>query len=76
MLLFGVTIPATVPQRSEFLERLMNYYVFYIKIEENLLQILISKPCCILSLFCRVDFLTVQEYESFLSSFDYDGLLF
>ena len=54
----------------------MNYYVFYIKIEENLLQILISKPCCILSLFCRVDFLTVQEYESFLSSFDYDGLLF
>jgi len=28
MLPFGVTIPATVPQRSEILEGLMNYPVF------------------------------------------------
>jgi hypothetical protein len=28
MLLFGVTIPATVPQRSEIPEGLMNYPVF------------------------------------------------
>jgi phage terminase large subunit-like protein len=30
MLLFGVTIPATVPQRSEILEELMNYPVYII----------------------------------------------
>jgi hypothetical protein len=29
MLPFGVTIPATVPQRSEFPEGLMNYPVLY-----------------------------------------------
>jgi hypothetical protein len=29
MLLFGVTIPATAPQRSEIPEGLMNYPVFY-----------------------------------------------
>ena len=28
MLRFGVTIPATVPQRSEFLEGLMNYPIY------------------------------------------------
>jgi hypothetical protein len=31
MLPFGVTIPATVPQRSEIPEGLMNYPVFSIK---------------------------------------------
>ena len=30
MLPFGVTIPATVPQRSEILEGLMNYPVYLI----------------------------------------------
>ena len=30
MLPFGVTIPATVPQRSEIPERLMNYPVFWL----------------------------------------------
>jgi len=28
MILFGVTLPATVPQRSEILEELMNYLVY------------------------------------------------
>jgi len=28
MIPFGVTIPVTIPQRSEFLEGLMNYPVF------------------------------------------------
>jgi hypothetical protein len=31
MLLFGVTIPATVPQRAEIPEELMNYPVYDIK---------------------------------------------
>jgi len=35
MLLFGVTIPATVPQRSEILEGLMNYSV-YLKLDIHL----------------------------------------
>ena len=31
MLPFGVTIPATVPQRSEFPEGLMNYPVYTVR---------------------------------------------
>jgi hypothetical protein len=33
MLPFGVTIPATVPQRSDIPERLMNYSVYVIFLE-------------------------------------------
>ena len=39
MLPFGVTIPATVPQRSEIPEGLMNYPVFIQPYSDMLLQI-------------------------------------
>jgi hypothetical protein len=35
MLPFGVTIPATVPQRSEFPEGLMNYHIFSAALKER-----------------------------------------
>ena len=39
MLFFGVTIPATVPQRSETPEGLMNYPVFGIKNINDILNV-------------------------------------
>jgi len=43
MLPFGVTIPATVPQRSEIPEGLMNYPVFSIRRKRNNLYHFTSK---------------------------------
>jgi hypothetical protein len=45
MLLFGVTIPATVPQESEIPEGLMNNPVLVISTEVSLLPLLLTKGC-------------------------------
>jgi hypothetical protein len=56
MLPFGVTIPATVPQRSEIPEGLMNYHVYDIILDRvasyyivrfgTLLNAVLSLECC------------------------------
>jgi len=52
MLPFGVTIPATVPQRSEIPEGLKNYPVYVAA--KGALRILVE-TLCLLSLFVSVE---------------------
>ena len=45
MLLFGVTIPTTVPQRSEIPEGLMNYLVYWYNFVAENFELLLSLTC-------------------------------